>query len=224
MPCNNSDHKHRPWPVGVEQVLVIEACETECGWCKYHTKSANNLRVVSNRFLKLHPEWLTSIQHARRHVANENEPSLYKIIILKGKAGRKNVLVFPGLVCRSAKKQSRQMERRQTPALQAYHGDLEQPSALGSLESLPRQARAPRLGDDMAYVTDRPGFFRPQSQHGSGMSISPSHPSQQPMSIPLWEAKPINYPATCRFDKIWLKLIQDLVPFNCTGVNALEFF
>lgn len=27
-------------------VLMIEACETQCGWCDYETRGANNLRVV----------------------------------------------------------------------------------------------------------------------------------------------------------------------------------
>ena len=52
IPCSDRDHEHPPWPEGVEQVLVIEACETKCGWCKYHTNFANNLRIVSNRFLE----------------------------------------------------------------------------------------------------------------------------------------------------------------------------
>jgi hypothetical protein len=47
MPCER--HEHRPWPKDGGQLLRIEACETACGWCSaYSTKSANNLRVVSN--------------------------------------------------------------------------------------------------------------------------------------------------------------------------------
>lgn len=47
MPCNNRDHEHA-WPEEGEHELVIEACETHCGWCKYKTEHANNLRVVSS--------------------------------------------------------------------------------------------------------------------------------------------------------------------------------
>jgi hypothetical protein len=46
MPCD-LDHEHDPWPTEGEFELVIEACETQCGWCSYRTKHANNLRVVS---------------------------------------------------------------------------------------------------------------------------------------------------------------------------------
>ncbi|KAE9379692.1 hypothetical protein N431DRAFT_527062 [Stipitochalara longipes BDJ] len=42
------------------------------------------------------------------------------------------------------------------------------------------------------------------------------------MSMP-WNARPINYPATCRFDKTCLELIQKLTPPNCIGGNAFEF-
>ncbi|KAH8752082.1 hypothetical protein BGZ57DRAFT_965916 [Hyaloscypha finlandica] len=46
---------------------------------------------------------------------------------------------------------------------------------------------------------------------------------QQPMSIPVWDARPIHYPATCRFDKFCLGLIERMKPTNATGGNASEF-
>lgn len=83
MPCGNLDHEHPPWPQQGAQEFVIEACENHCGWCKYQTKTANNLRI-----------------HARRHLTNENETRLRRIKIVKGKAGRKKVQMakrrFPG--------------------------------------------------------------------------------------------------------------------------------
>ncbi|KAN0114466.1 protein of unknown function (DUF3425) domain containing protein [Hyaloscypha variabilis] len=253
MPCDDPDHEHPPWPVGSEKLLVIEACETKCGWCsKYKTGLANNLRV-----------------HARRHVANEKD--LQKITIEKGKAGRKNV----------------HMDKRRFPTLQAYNRNLEEPTALHTLDSLPSQARTSRIGDDVAYGLDRPGFLQQQSQHESGIASRPSHPSQQapscersqegdapptnvpawltsravqtvpfgsqlpdsivisgeissapsgpnllnpgedfarqPLSISPWEAKPNNYPATCRFDKVCLDLIQKYTPLNATRGNVFEF-
>jgi hypothetical protein len=46
---------------------------------------------------------------------------------------------------------------------------------------------------------------------------------QRPMSIPVWKAKPVHYPATCRFDKVCLNIIATLTPINAIGGNALEF-
>ncbi|PMD33123.1 hypothetical protein L207DRAFT_175622 [Hyaloscypha variabilis F] len=46
---------------------------------------------------------------------------------------------------------------------------------------------------------------------------------QQPLSIPVWDAKPVHFPATCRFDKICLEMIQTLKPLNAIGGTALEF-
>jgi hypothetical protein len=46
---------------------------------------------------------------------------------------------------------------------------------------------------------------------------------QQHMSIPVWDARPAHYPATCRFDKVCLEIIQTLKPLNSIGGNALEF-
>ena len=43
------------------------------------------------------------------------------------------------------------------------------------------------------------------------------------ISIPVWEAKPVHYPATCKFDKIVLDLIATLKPVQQTGGNDLEF-
>jgi hypothetical protein len=43
------------------------------------------------------------------------------------------------------------------------------------------------------------------------------------LSIPVWEARPVNYPATCKFDKIVLDLVATLKPVHQTGGNALEF-
>ncbi|KAE9379691.1 hypothetical protein N431DRAFT_451523 [Stipitochalara longipes BDJ] len=72
-----------------------------------------------------------------------------------------------------------QMEKRRIPAFQAHNRDLEESSALGSLDSLTGQARASRVGNDAVYITDRPGLPRQQLQHESRMSIPPSQPSQQ---------------------------------------------
>ncbi|KAH8746654.1 hypothetical protein BGZ57DRAFT_935899 [Hyaloscypha finlandica] len=46
---------------------------------------------------------------------------------------------------------------------------------------------------------------------------------QQPISIQVWQAKPIHYPATCGLDKIFLDLVRDLNPLNSVGGNAYEF-
>jgi len=46
---------------------------------------------------------------------------------------------------------------------------------------------------------------------------------QQPISIPVWDAKPVHYPATCRLDKVILEMIATLKPMNAIGGNALEF-
>ena len=46
---------------------------------------------------------------------------------------------------------------------------------------------------------------------------------QQPVSIPVWDARPVHYPATCRFDKISLDLINNLKPLTPIGGNAFEF-
>ena len=46
---------------------------------------------------------------------------------------------------------------------------------------------------------------------------------QQPMSIPVWDARPLHYPATCRLDKVCLELIETLKPMNAVGGNAIEF-
>ncbi len=48
MPCDNRDHEHPRWPMEGAVQFVIEACETQCGWCMYETKNANNLRVVGS--------------------------------------------------------------------------------------------------------------------------------------------------------------------------------
>jgi hypothetical protein len=46
---------------------------------------------------------------------------------------------------------------------------------------------------------------------------------QQPLSIPVWEARPVHYPATCKYDQIVLDLLANLKPIHQTGGNALEF-
>jgi hypothetical protein len=46
---------------------------------------------------------------------------------------------------------------------------------------------------------------------------------QQAMSIPVWDARPIHYPATCWFDKVVLDLIETLKPMNAIAGNTLEF-
>jgi hypothetical protein len=46
---------------------------------------------------------------------------------------------------------------------------------------------------------------------------------QQTVSIPVWDARPVHYPATCRFDKVCLELIETLKPIHAIGGNALEF-
>lgn len=46
---------------------------------------------------------------------------------------------------------------------------------------------------------------------------------QQTVSIPVWDARPVHYPATCRFDKVCLELIETLKPMHAIGGNALEF-
>jgi len=46
---------------------------------------------------------------------------------------------------------------------------------------------------------------------------------QQPISIPVWDARPVHYPATCRLDKVILEMIDTLKPLNAIGGNTLEF-
>jgi hypothetical protein len=46
---------------------------------------------------------------------------------------------------------------------------------------------------------------------------------QQPMGIPVWDARPVFKPATCRFDKVCLELIETLKPMNAMGGNNSEF-
>jgi hypothetical protein len=184
------------------------------------------------------------------------------------------------------------MDKRRFPALQASNRNLEEPAALHTLESLPSQARASRIGDDVAYGVDRPGFRIEQSRYESGIPSPPSQPPQQapscersqerntaptnvlagqksrdalpvplgsqfsnlivipgeissgkmpaywkgvsadietapsgpnlldpglfelyedfeaqPISMSSWEVKPINYSATCNFDRVFLDLI-----------------
>ncbi|KAF2821604.1 hypothetical protein CC86DRAFT_98410 [Ophiobolus disseminans] len=82
MPC--SSHSHKPWPSRGTHTLRIEACETRCGWCKYETKAANNLRV-----------------HARRHVHNTSDTSLSLITVIFGKAGRGRVSLQSAPLARS---------------------------------------------------------------------------------------------------------------------------
>ncbi|KAF1966318.1 hypothetical protein BU23DRAFT_327872 [Bimuria novae-zelandiae CBS 107.79] len=75
MPC--SKHHHKPWPTSGQHNLLIEACETQCGWCTYSTRAkgqANNLRV-----------------HAQRHTENPKYDSLKHITIVRGSAGRSRV-------------------------------------------------------------------------------------------------------------------------------------
>jgi hypothetical protein len=45
----------------------------------------------------------------------------------------------------------------------------------------------------------------------------------QPISIPVWGARPVHYPPTCTLDKICLDLMESLRPLNSIGGNALEF-
>jgi hypothetical protein len=52
MPCFDQGHNHQ-WPTSGEHELVIEACETKCGWCIYKIDrkgAANNLRKVSTKY------------------------------------------------------------------------------------------------------------------------------------------------------------------------------
>lgn len=42
-------------------------------------------------------------------------------------------------------------------------------------------------------------------------------------SIPVWEARPCHYPATCRNDKIFLELIETRKSINNIEASALEF-
>ncbi|KAK0726078.1 hypothetical protein B0H67DRAFT_146604 [Lasiosphaeris hirsuta] len=78
MPCATKDHVHPPWPKEGTHQLHIEACETYCGWCDYHTSHANNLRA-----------------HARRHVRNAGikDKGLRGISIVQGKAGRGRIVM-----------------------------------------------------------------------------------------------------------------------------------
>jgi len=46
---------------------------------------------------------------------------------------------------------------------------------------------------------------------------------QPTVSIPVWSARPIHYPPTCRLDKAFLDLIKTLKPLNSVGGNAIEF-
>ena len=46
---------------------------------------------------------------------------------------------------------------------------------------------------------------------------------QPTVSVPVWRAKPINYPPTCRLDKAFLDLVKTLRPLNAVGGNAIEF-
>jgi len=193
------------------------------------------------------------------------------------------------------------MDRRRIPAIQAHNRDLEEPSAVGSQDSLPRQ-----IGATVTSEMDSPGFLREQSQHESGTLTLSSHSAQQPglelsqernaasrddlqwqkhrdhhdpllnsqfpdsmvipgqiisgkmfpcwrsvstdlkigprgpslldpglfspyegfvppLSIPEWEARPVNYPATCKFDSVCLELIWKLKPLNALGGNTFEF-
>ena len=45
----------------------------------------------------------------------------------------------------------------------------------------------------------------------------------QPISIPVWEARPCNYPPTCRVDKVLLDLVQSRKSLNLIGANEYEF-
>ena len=45
----------------------------------------------------------------------------------------------------------------------------------------------------------------------------------QPISIPVWEARPCHYPATCRIDKVLLDLVESRKPLNLIGANEYEF-
>ena len=64
---------------------------------------------------------------------------------------------------------------------------------------------------------------------GSGV-LDPSLLSQylyddivQPISIPVWEARPCNYPPTSRVDKVLLDIVQSRKPLNPIGGNEYEF-
>ena len=67
------------------------------------------------------------------------------------------------------------------------------------------------------------------TEPGGATILDPSHFylydgfEQQPMALQVWQARPLHYPATCRFDKIILELIDDIRPLNQAGGTALEF-
>jgi hypothetical protein len=43
------------------------------------------------------------------------------------------------------------------------------------------------------------------------------------MEIQVWDAKPIYYPATCRFNKALLEIIENVGPITAIRGNAFEF-
>ncbi|KAH8796716.1 hypothetical protein BGZ57DRAFT_961682 [Hyaloscypha finlandica] len=46
---------------------------------------------------------------------------------------------------------------------------------------------------------------------------------QQSLSMPVWKARPIHYPATCKYDHIVLDLMANLKPLYQNGGTTLEF-
>ena len=88
MPC---EHHAHTWPRGGVHELVIESCETDCGWCSVNGMKATNLRAVSRYILFYEHERLLIIgQHAKTHIGNDGD-ALRGITIAKGRAGRKRV-------------------------------------------------------------------------------------------------------------------------------------
>ena len=46
---------------------------------------------------------------------------------------------------------------------------------------------------------------------------------QQPITIPVWDARPNHYPATCRLDKVFLELVENMKSLEPIGGNSSEF-
>ena len=45
----------------------------------------------------------------------------------------------------------------------------------------------------------------------------------RPVSIPVWEARSLHYPPTCKVDKVLLGLVESRRPLNLIGANEYEF-
>ena len=45
----------------------------------------------------------------------------------------------------------------------------------------------------------------------------------QPLNVGVWQVMPVHYPATCRFDKVCLEIIETLQPMGACGGSLVEF-